>query len=172
MAVLLVQALGPVALVSLLLNDGLSKAIPGSDVNENPNLPEDPELQAQYNRAAVQVYSAAPMNVSAFATSSGPLLLQDFIEGSGLRDWCLPEAILIVQVSILVAILYLVLGTLRLGFLCNMLSKPIISAFLTAGAIIISTSQVIRTHSSSLPSTCSATCSLQCCEKHSNTAHA
>ena len=44
--------------------------------------------------------------------------------------------------SILVAILYLVLGTLRLGFLCNMLSKPIISAFLTAGAIIISTSQV------------------------------
>ena len=137
MAVLLVQALGPVALVSLLLNDGLSKAIPGSDVNENPNLPEDPELQAQYNRAAVQVYSAAPMNVSAFATSSGPLL-----------------------------------GTLRLGFLCNMLSKPIISAFLTAGAIIISTSQVIRTHSSSLPSTCSATCSLQCCEKHSNTAHA
>ena len=49
---------------------------------------------------------------------------------------------LILQVSILVAILYLVLGTLRLGFLCNMLSKPIISAFLTSGAIIISTSQV------------------------------
>ena len=48
----------------------------------------------------------------------------------------------IVQVTILVAILYLVLGALRLGFLCNMLSKPIISAFLTAGAIIISTSQV------------------------------
>lgn len=50
----------------------------------------------------------------------------------------------LVQVSILVAILYLVLGILRLGFLCNMLSKPIISAFLTAGAIIISTSQVAQ----------------------------
>ena len=47
------------------------------------------------------------------------------------------------QVTILVAILYLVLGALRLGFLCNMLSKPIISAFLTSGAIIISTSQVM-----------------------------
>ena len=56
------------------------------------------------------------------------------------------EAMLMVQVSILVAILYLVLGTLRLGFLCNMLSKPIISAFLTSGAIIISTSQVNREH--------------------------
>ena len=59
MAILPVQALGPVALVSLLLNDGLTKAIPGSDINENPNLPEDPELQAQFNRAAVQVHSAA-----------------------------------------------------------------------------------------------------------------
>ena len=49
----------------------------------------------------------------------------------------------VVQVTILVAILFLVLGSLRLGFLCNMLSKPIISAFLTAGAIIISTSQVL-----------------------------
>ena len=48
------QALGPVALVSLLLNTGLIKAVPGSDINENPNLPEDPELQERYNRAAVQ----------------------------------------------------------------------------------------------------------------------
>ena len=59
MSSLFMQALGPVALVSLLLNDGLTKAIPGSDINENPNLPEDPELQAQFNRAAVQVRSAA-----------------------------------------------------------------------------------------------------------------
>ncbi len=49
------QALGPVALVSLLLNDGLTKAIPGSDINENPNQPQDPGLQAAYNTAAVQV---------------------------------------------------------------------------------------------------------------------
>ena len=34
---------------------GLIKAVPGSDINENPNLPEDPELQDRFNRAAVQV---------------------------------------------------------------------------------------------------------------------
>ena len=48
------------------------------------------------------------------------------------------------------AVLYLILGTLRLGFLCNMLSKPIISAFLTAGAMIISTSQVMVPPSTSI----------------------
>ena len=63
-----VQALGPVALVSPLLNDGLTKAIPGSDINENPNLPEDPELQAQFNRAAVQVRpTASSLPLSAVA---------------------------------------------------------------------------------------------------------
>ena len=46
------------------------------------------------------------------------------------------------QVSLLVAVLYLVLGGLRLGWACEVLSKPIISAFLTAGAMIISLSQV------------------------------
>ena len=76
-AILLVQALGPVALVSLLLNDGLSKAIPGSDVNENPNLPENPELQAQYNRAAVQVYSSSIMLAA---------VVHVVIKCSGLRD--------------------------------------------------------------------------------------
>ena len=40
------------------------------------------------------------------------------------------------------ALLYLVLGGLRLGWACEVLSKPIISAFLTAGAMIISLSQV------------------------------
>lgn len=49
------QALGPVALVSLLLSDGLVQAIPGSDVNTNPNQPANPRLQAEYNRAAIQV---------------------------------------------------------------------------------------------------------------------
>ncbi len=49
------QALGPVALVSLLLNDGLVKAIPGCDINENPNQPVDAHLQQIYNHAAIQV---------------------------------------------------------------------------------------------------------------------
>ena len=47
--------MGPVALVSLLLNDGLTKALPGSDVNDNPNQPVDAAMQQAYNRAAIQV---------------------------------------------------------------------------------------------------------------------
>jgi MFS superfamily sulfate permease-like transporter len=46
------------------------------------------------------------------------------------------------QVSLMVAVLYLLLAVLRLGFLCSLLSRPIISAFLTSGALIISSSQV------------------------------
>ena len=42
----------------------------------------------------------------------------------------------------MVGVLYLLLGSLRVGFICNLLSGPIISAFLTAGAIIISSTQV------------------------------
>jgi hypothetical protein len=51
------QALGPVALVSLLLNDGLVKAIPGCDINENPNQPVDANLQQIYNHAAIQAHT-------------------------------------------------------------------------------------------------------------------
>ena len=63
------QALGPVALVSLLLNDGLTEAVPGSDINQNPNLPEDPELQERYNRAAVQVHLS---QLPPFLSGRGP----------------------------------------------------------------------------------------------------
>ena len=49
------QAVGPVALVSLLLSEGLTKVIPGAEVNANPNRPADPAVQKQYNHAAIQV---------------------------------------------------------------------------------------------------------------------
>lgn len=49
------QAVGPVALVSLLLSEGLTKVIPGAEVNTNPNRPADPAVQKQYNHAAIQV---------------------------------------------------------------------------------------------------------------------
>jgi hypothetical protein len=55
------QACGPVALVSLLLNDGLTKAVPGSDINDNPNQPIDPALQMAFNHAAIQVLSLLPV---------------------------------------------------------------------------------------------------------------
>lgn len=49
------QAVGPVALVSLLLNNGLTKIIPAAEINTNPNHPVDPAVQIQYNHAAIQV---------------------------------------------------------------------------------------------------------------------
>ena len=45
------------ALVSLLLNDGLVRLLPGSEVNDNPNQPADPALQEAYNHAAIQARS-------------------------------------------------------------------------------------------------------------------
>ena len=42
----------------------------------------------------------------------------------------------------MVAVLYLIMGLFRLGFVLELLSRPIISAFLTAGALIIAFSQV------------------------------
>lgn len=43
------------ALVSLLLSEGLTKLIPGAEVNANPNQPADPQIQQKYNHAAIQV---------------------------------------------------------------------------------------------------------------------
>lgn len=51
----MLQAVGPVALVSLLLNEGLTKVIPGAEVNANPNQPANPQVQQKYNHAAIQV---------------------------------------------------------------------------------------------------------------------
>ena len=56
-----VQAVGPVALVSLLLSNGLTKVIPAAEVNTNPNHPTDPLVQMQYNQAAIQV-GCSPCN--------------------------------------------------------------------------------------------------------------
>ena len=60
------QAVGPVALVSLLLNDGLVRVLPGSDINDNPNQPADPALQEAYNHAAVQARAPGPLCVGRF----------------------------------------------------------------------------------------------------------
>lgn len=45
-------AVGPVAVTSIMLANGLDSII-GS--NADPNNPEDPDLQEKYNRAAIQV---------------------------------------------------------------------------------------------------------------------
>jgi sulfate transporter 4 len=52
-------AVGPVAVTSVLLGNGLDKIFPDARaVNADPNNPGDPDLQETYNHAAVQVLPA------------------------------------------------------------------------------------------------------------------
>ncbi len=46
------------------------------------------------------------------------------------------------QMAVIVAALYLLVGALRLGFLTNLLSHAVISGFITGAAITIGLSQV------------------------------
>lgn len=55
----MLQAVGPVALVSLLLRDRLEPLVPGSESNEDPNHPVDEAAQTQFNTAAIQVNHVA-----------------------------------------------------------------------------------------------------------------
>ena len=48
------QAVGPVAITSLILSNGLVDLIPGAEDNDDPNMPYDPEAQYAYNSAAIQ----------------------------------------------------------------------------------------------------------------------
>lgn len=55
------QAVGPVAVTSLLLGTGLKDLI-SSEVQSDPNNPANPEAQMEYNMAAIQVcpYASDP----------------------------------------------------------------------------------------------------------------
>ena len=46
---------GPVAVTSILLANGLENVFPNNPNAQDPNTPVDPNLQMQYNHAAVQV---------------------------------------------------------------------------------------------------------------------
>ena len=52
-----VQAVGPVAVTSLLLGEGLPKVV-GLPEQEDPNNPAEPDIQAVYNRTAIQARRA------------------------------------------------------------------------------------------------------------------
>ena len=47
------QAVGPVAVTSLLLGEGLPR-VTGLPEQEDPNNPAEPDIQRQINRAAIQ----------------------------------------------------------------------------------------------------------------------
>ena len=44
------------AIISLLLSNGLSDLVPGSEANVEPNDPANPAAQHEYNIAAIQVH--------------------------------------------------------------------------------------------------------------------
>ena len=45
------------AIISLLLSNGLTGLVPGSTANVEPNDPANPAAQHEYNLAAVQVHT-------------------------------------------------------------------------------------------------------------------
>ena len=94
-------AVGPVAVTSLLTNNGLKSMVHGSSDIDNPNKPSESQvaIQTEYNRSAIQL-------------------------------------------TFLVAILYIAMGALRLGFLTRFLSHSVISGFTSGAAITIGLSQV------------------------------
>jgi hypothetical protein len=49
------QAVGPVAITSLLLSNGAGGLVPAADVNIDPNNPIDPAAQHAYNTVCIQV---------------------------------------------------------------------------------------------------------------------
>ncbi len=49
------QAVGPVAMICLLLSSGMVDFIPGQYDNDDPNSPANPRAQHAYNTAAIQV---------------------------------------------------------------------------------------------------------------------
>ena len=62
------QAVGPVAVTSLLLGSGLKDLI-SSEVQSEPNNPKDPEAQMEYNMAAIQVCPHPPSPPGSHTTS-------------------------------------------------------------------------------------------------------
>ena len=68
------QAVGPVAVTSLLLGEGLPKVV-GLPEQEDPNNPEEPDIQAVYNRTAIQACRASALGTrSSLSRSRFPTL--------------------------------------------------------------------------------------------------
>lgn len=76
----------------------------------------------------------------------GPVAMVSLLIFSGVNQFAKPESESFIQMAILLAlmvgVMQLAMGILRLGFLVNFLSHPVISGFTSAAAIIIGTSQL------------------------------
>jgi len=76
----------------------------------------------------------------------GPVAMVSLLIFSGISQFAAPESENYIQMAILLAlmvgIMQLSMGVLKLGFLVNFLSHPVISGFTSAAAVIIGTSQL------------------------------
>lgn len=73
MIITMSQAVGPVAVTSLLLGTGLKDLI-SSEVQADPNNPVDPAAQMEYNMAAIQVRNSSKNPAVSF-----PSMLYDHV---------------------------------------------------------------------------------------------
>ena len=95
--------------------------------------------------------SIAPiMAYAVFGTSRalavGPVAVISLMTLAAASDVAPPGSAAFIQAALILAFLsgamLLLMGVLRLGFLANLLSHPVVSGFITASGIIIATSQV------------------------------
>ncbi len=96
--------------------------------------------------AAVVPLLVYPLVGSSRHLATGPVAIDMLIVGAGVAgiavEGSAPYVELVVLTTGIVALLHLAMGALRLGFLANLLSRPVIAGFATAASLIIMASQV------------------------------
>lgn len=77
--------------------------------------------------------------------SVGPIALDSLLVAAGLASLAQPGSaqyvVLALALAGMVGLLQLGMGVLRLGFLVNFLSQPVLSGFINAAALVIAGSQ-------------------------------
>ena len=95
--------------------------------------------------------SIGPLIVYALLGSSrtlsvGPVAIVSLLTATALGQLAIPGSVEYIAYALVLALLsgliLFVLGVLRLGFLANLLSHPVISGFITASGILIAVSQL------------------------------
>lgn len=117
---------------------------------------------------------------SIFGTSRqlavGPVAMDSLIVAAGLSAFATPESAnyigLAISLSFLMGIFQLLFGLMRLGFLTNFLSKPVISGFTSGAAVVIALSQIKSLLRIDVPSTYSTPHKIGIIIEHFADAHA
>lgn len=95
--------------------------------------------------------ATVPLIVYAFSGASrqlsvGPAAIVSLLIASGVSQWATPGSAqyisLVIQLSLLAGMVQLLAGGVRLGYLANFLSRPVIHGFSSAAALVIMGSQV------------------------------